>query len=496
MSTKINVRSPYYLDITEPVKPVVEFTCTVANLLSLSIDQAGIITMPKLDFGDIISYTSTDSGFANGKYATVNANTSRTVSFNISIPDGFSNSNGRFITCTASAVQPKLVCTGGVTANGSIPSQTINANGNSVTINLASYFTPAGGTTIAGYNITNPFPDFIQSSISGNTLTLTSLAEGGTKVINIEAFDSNVLSCDATQNISITVNNLPAFDCTTANLIGGTIAQNGTITDPLSRGTIASKSLTSGGSHITSVAANTGSSAANITLFFDIEVPTGYSNAAATVICSKTFTQQAPATFPAFTCDTAGLTGQAIYTSGAVLKGSAAIGTIESFTPISFAISTSVVERTITYKVRVPSSGYSNNDALIDCVKTMDQPAIDPPVCGINRWNYDTHWRSYNTIADVIDKASTGGSKLSATSQWISTTTTDQSSMVGTSICYRDAVADWGNHFIPVRQNYVGTLMNANYITVLEINGFTIIGVWEYNNNFYTSGYKTATKLY
>jgi len=68
--------------------------------------------------------------------------------------------------------------------------------------------------------------------------------------------------------------------------------------------------------------------------------------------------------------------------------------------------------------------------------------------------------------------------------------------MVGTSICYRDAVADWGNHFIPVRQNYVGTLMNANYITVLEINGFTIIGVWEYNNNFYTSGYKTATKLY
>ena len=69
MSTKINVRSPYYLDITEPVKPVVEFTCTVANLLSLSIDQAGIITMPKLDFGDIISYTSTDSGFANGKYA-------------------------------------------------------------------------------------------------------------------------------------------------------------------------------------------------------------------------------------------------------------------------------------------------------------------------------------------------------------------------------------------------------------------------------------------
>lgn len=495
MSTKINTRSPFYLDITEPTPPLVEFTCSVANASGLSIDQAGIITMPSLAYGDIDSYTSSDSGFSGGKYATVSTDTLRTIVFTILIPDGFSNTDDRYINCTLTATQPELVCSGGVTATGSIPNQTINANGNSVNIDLSSYFTQ-GVLPISEYKITNPYPNFIQSSVSGSTLTLTTLDIGGTETINIEATDGDELTCDATQNITITVNNLPAFDCTTANLTGGSIAQDGTITDPLTRGTIEAKSLTSGGAHITSVPANTGSTAQNVTLFFDITVPTGYSNEGVEIICSKTFVQQAPVTLPTFDCDTAALSGQAIYTSGSVLKGNITVGTIESFTPISFDEVTSITPRDITFKVRVPLTGYSNNNALIDCVKTISQPAISLPPCGTNRWSYDILYSNYTTAADIVTQATNQNRFLRVDGTYLQTSTTVLSSLVGTSICFNDARTLNGSGFIPVRQNYVGKLNSVNYITVLEVEGYSIVGVWEYNNNFYSTGYKSITQLY
>ena len=71
MSTKINARSPFYLSYTEPTVPTPTFNCTIAGPTSSSsgesnkfdIDQAGVITLPLLDYGQIDSISSSDSGF-------------------------------------------------------------------------------------------------------------------------------------------------------------------------------------------------------------------------------------------------------------------------------------------------------------------------------------------------------------------------------------------------------------------------------------------------
>ena len=69
--SKINARSPFYLSYTTPTAPTPEFTCTIANLTGFEVDQEGVIKEPSLAFGSIKSFTSSDSGFSNGKYAAV-----------------------------------------------------------------------------------------------------------------------------------------------------------------------------------------------------------------------------------------------------------------------------------------------------------------------------------------------------------------------------------------------------------------------------------------
>ena len=385
MSTKINVRSPYFLAYSEPIIPTPVFDCFIANPRNFSINQQGILTLPTLDYGTITA-VSTE------KFATVTSPTSRTVTLTIQIPIGFSNTEtDGFITCDVSATQPAFVagttCTQNVTTSGSIPAQTITVGGNSVTVDLSSYFT---GGTIAGYNIINFHTNLVTAGINSNTLTLTSNQIGGTKTIYIEAFESASGTCTAVQSIAVTVNGLSsAFDCTAANLAngGGSIAQDGTITDPVSIATITAKSLTSGGSHITSVAANSGSSAIDVTLFFDLTAPSGYTNAGATVICEKTFAQQAPSTLPEFTCDIANLTEQGISTRGDIHIGKTQLGTIQGFSPISFAEVTTETDRSVNFTILIPS-GYSNTgdgSQTLTCTKTITQPA-SLGVCGSNSY--------------------------------------------------------------------------------------------------------------
>ena len=385
MSTKINVRSPYFLAFSEPTIPTPVFDCFVANPRNFSINQQGVLTLPTLDFGAIIA-VSTE------KFATVTSPTSRTVTLTIQIPVGFSNTEtDGFITCDVSATQPAFVagttCTQNVTTNGSIPAQTITVGGNSVTVDLSSYFT---GGTIAGYNIINFHTNLVTAGVNSNTLTLTSNQIGGNKTIYVEAFESASGTCTAVQSISVTVNGLSAaFDCTAANLSngGGGIAQDGTITDPISIATITAKSLTSGGSHITSVSAYSGSSALTIELFYDLTAPAGYTNAGATVICPVSFIQQATSTLPTFDCDTANLTEQGISTRGDIHIGEIQQGTIQDFTPISYAEVTTETSRSVDFTILIPS-GFSNTgdgSQTITCTKTITQPA-SLGVCGSNNY--------------------------------------------------------------------------------------------------------------
>ena len=115
--------------------------------------------------------------------------------------------------------------------NGSVPTQTLASGGNTVTVNLASYFNQ-GTSSIAGFTINNYHTNFMQASVVSSTLTITSASLGGSKVLYVSAFDNDVNTCRPTQAITVTISVSSAFTCTTAGLKGGSIAQDGSITDP------------------------------------------------------------------------------------------------------------------------------------------------------------------------------------------------------------------------------------------------------------------------
>ena len=398
MSTKINVRSPFYLKYSEPSLPSVALDCATVNLENLSIDEYGNVSLPTATYGEIVSYTSSAGDFADGKFAAVGTDTSRTITFTISIPENFSNSGDDTIDCNATATQPATSCTGGITTSGSIPNQSLNTNGNSVTIDLSSYFT---GGTISGYLITNNNLDHFITSVIGDTLTITSLRKAGTnKKLFVEATDGVLANCNATQEIQVTTTAADAYTSSDAYLSGGSISQTGTITNPSVNGTITAIKDTSGGSTITSYPANSTGSDRNVTLFFDVTVPTGYSNTGATVEVSKVFSQPTAA-LPTFTCAIASLTNQSITSFGAVSKGIANVGTITGFSPIGFDPVTSDTSRTVTYTITPPASGYSNSGGSdISCDITMTQTGFSPTV-GDQQWYIGGSYHGYITYTQM-----------------------------------------------------------------------------------------------
>jgi len=394
--SKINARSPYYLTYVTPTKPTPALDCTKVNLSDYTVDTNGTITLPTLDYGYIDSFTSTASDFANDKFAPVGSSTTRTVTFKIIIPNGFSNSQSNsgvgHILCNKTSVQQAAACSGGPTANGSIPAQSMTAGGDTDTVNLASFFN-AGSVAIAGYRIVNSHKSFVNMSISGSTLTLTALNVGGTNVVYVEAFDNAVNTCIAIQAISVTVNVSNNLGCTASTgvdsvgLTGGAIAQDGTITNPNLIGTITQYRLSLGGSAVTSpLAANSGSSAQNITLFFVITVPAGYGNAGGTpLVCSKVFSQPG-SNLGAFTCDTTTLTDQSIYSDGTIKTGDSTIGEIETTTPIKFLPIVFPFQRSVIFNIRVPS-GYTNANDLFPCTLPITQPGGFSP-CATSTVSY------------------------------------------------------------------------------------------------------------
>ena len=386
MSTKINVRSPFYLNLTAPPPPSPLFTCELANIKNLRIDQQGQISSPNLEFGQVLSITSADADFSNDQFATETVDTSRTLVVKIAIPSGFTNTSEGFINCSKVVIQPALVtggatptCTGGPTVNGSIAAQTINSGGVSVTIDLSAKYN-AGSSAIAGYNIYNPNQSLVSATVNGNNLVITSNNIGGTTNIKVSAFDNDSNTCTATQSIGVTVNVSAAFICDDAALTGGSIAQNGTIVKPDSLATVGNIKASSGGATITSYPANGTGSDRSVTLFFDLTIPDGYTNSG-TLECSKTFIQ--PSSLQTFICQIANLSGQKISADGVITKGSVQEGEITSFSPLDWATVLIDTPRTVAYSITIPS-GYSNSGTLV-CNLPLTQPA-QTPICGTNTY--------------------------------------------------------------------------------------------------------------
>ena len=389
MSTKINVRSPFYLNLVEPTVPEPEFTCAVANVRNLKIDQQGQISTPDLDYGTLERITSSDSDFSNNKFPAESSATNRALVLRILIPVGYINVSDGYIDCSETVIQPALVtsgstpsCSGGPTKNGTISAKTLDSGGDFETVNLASFFS-AGSTAIAGFNIYNPNPSLVNASINGNTLTISSNNVGGATNLQISAFDNASNTCTATQSITVTVNagagqGVPAFACGFKAFSGGSISQAGVIVKPNSVAVVGA--IKSGGSTITSYPANTSGNDRTVTLTFVLTAPAGFSNVGNAVECTENFVQPSSST-TTFDCGTAGLFGQQISSKGQINIGSISSGTIASFSPLTFPAVDTATSRTVTFTITIPS-GHTNS-GTINCNATITQPATTP-VCGSN----------------------------------------------------------------------------------------------------------------
>ena len=404
--TKINVRSPFYLHLTEPTVPLPTYDCSpnYAGLTGFAVNNQGVVTEPSPTVGVLVSYTSSAGDFANGKFGTVSSDTVRTITATLRIPAGFTNTSDVYFYCNATATQAGLTttvveptpCAPQITLNGSIPSQSLNSGGNSVDIDLSNYFTQ-GAYPITNYSISNSNPTLVSTAVSGSTLTISSNAIGGSTTLYASASDSGSNTCNAVQSISVTITSLnpPTYDCTTANLDanGGSIAADGTVTNPNTTGTITGYSPTT-------TANNTGSDR-SVTLTFDILVPAGYTNAGSTIsTCSKTFTQPSVGIDPPFTCGIAGLTKQGINTNGSITKGLIANGTIASIDPsIGFNEVSVDTARNVTFNITIPS-GYASAGSTIPCPKELIQPAAFDE-CGTNQYYLSTGKRTRGDFCDA-----------------------------------------------------------------------------------------------
>tara|TARA_R110000803_G_scaffold16748_2_gene45929 strand:- start:1518 stop:3044 length:1527 start_codon:yes stop_codon:yes gene_type:complete len=384
MSTKINSRSPFFISYTEPVKPVVALTCTLINATNFAVGVQGEITLPNIAYGSVISITSSSSDFANGKWAVVTSETTRSMTLRVLVPSGFSNADA-YVDCTVTASQVVADCVNRITLSSAIPDKTLAVFGNSTTITLSNHFSISAGTLAYKFG-QNSYAEFDLSLQSG-VVTITTKTTAGVFPIVIVAYSStDSTTCEVVDSFNVTVNNAGTFTCTTANLLGGDISSAGVLTLPNSVGTITKTMETSGGNAVTSVAANGGSGSISKTLFYAITVPTGYANAGASVECSVAYTQTSNVVTPTLACSMIDFDDQKITLAGDVIAGtledhnSFASGTLDltnfNFTPKKFAVVENNIDRDVTYSITVPS-GYSNAGSTLSCVYEILQPG-DP----------------------------------------------------------------------------------------------------------------------
>tara|TARA_R100000329_G_scaffold19701_1_gene19437 strand:- start:4946 stop:6634 length:1689 start_codon:yes stop_codon:yes gene_type:complete len=315
MSTKINSRSPFYFTATEPTTTAT-FTCTTANLQGFSVSSNGNITEPVPQFGTIIarSHTVFTPALNVG-----DSNVSRTVTYTIRIPDGFSNS-GQTIDCDVTTTQiAPTTCDASTNNNmlvftGTIPDQTNVSSGS--TINLGSFFTlGSSGATFKRYVIkrvgTNSFGVSLSDTTRTATVTFSTSNTCVSGTFYVRAFN-NTDACFTDSN-TFTVSSVctAAFDCTVANLRNGILDPTGALVLPDRDGgelqdiiiksidgstaSPAGQSVLTRADQITHLAYTSGADR-TVVLTFKFHVPRGYSNygsGTTDVDCDHTFVQRA-----------------------------------------------------------------------------------------------------------------------------------------------------------------------------------------------------------
>lgn len=394
MSTKINARSPYYLSLTEPTQSTVEFTCSVANAQGFVVDSNGTITLPTLSYGTIIGIS--DDSFA--AIASDGTQATRTLTLTIQIPTGYTNTESGTINCDVTYSQQPAAADASnycPSTNSTIANQTLTKITGTATIDVSSKFSAGSGAAIAGYRVINNHSSFVNASMSGSNLSLTALSTCGTNTIQVEAFQ-NSSTCVAVQPVQITINGCSAFDCSTAGLSGGLLSQDGnTITKPTGLGTVGSVyAASTGGSALTTNYASTNGSASNqnVTLYFDVTIPNGFSNSGVFGTRCPSVLVQSGTGQPNAECPGESLTnGEALVFSGwrILANGSTIEGTVtlagttiavDSYTT-NFDENTgsSTISRNVSIVMTIPS-GNANAGSKTCTLAVLQEAPLNP--CG------------------------------------------------------------------------------------------------------------------
>lgn len=419
MSTKINARSPFYIEAVAPTPTLGAFTCDVASLTDFSVAPDGTITEPNILRGTIIDRDQTSFAALSAGDASV----SRTVNYTIQIPDGYSNTNDGTISCpqTFTQVAPAAVCDSATNTNMATFSGTIgnitNLNTTAQTVSLGSFFTQQAGATFKEYEIVRIGSSAIDFTLSGSgasqTLSFTTTSTGVDASFRVIAHN-NGDSCTTTSNsFTVTAAATGDLDCDDLNLTGGSITQGGAITVPSYSAVGDLYKIYVGAVDYTSTdyPDNTNTTERTVTLKLYFRVPSSYGNATPAgstdlndyLLCTKDV-QQAGTSLSALACtdDIISYTGFRISTTGDIVISDAQVtvdgtaATIKSVTgsngELTFPEVSTKTSRTLDVTFTIPS-GYSNTgDLTCEDAVTVQQPPRDIAVsaCDIGVEKYIT----------------------------------------------------------------------------------------------------------
>lgn len=422
MSTKINARSPFYLEAEEPVVSLGAFDCDVAGLTDFRVNSDGTIVNPLIRNGSIISQDNT-SFAANTSGSPI----SRTVNYTILIPAEYTNSGDGTFVCPQTFSQPSQTAAEDPDQNDNCPSFSgtisnitgLDNTGSSITLN--SFFSEGADASIDTYRVIQYGDLAIQHSFSGSgvnqTVTFTTGLTCAEASFRIEA-QNDQDACVARSNLFTISANCPSvtLTCTTdddnndaINLQGGSIAADGTISSPSFQNALNIKRIEdSGDNTITSYPANNTGSARDVTLTFVFDIPSHYSNSGE-IECDKTFSQP-PTTAPLETLacgdDRIVYENFRIANTGDIVEGEARVlvnGVSANFTVNTLGVSTGTAfpevavttPRTIGVTITVPS-GWANAGSTIGgtagslCNQSVQQPPSKNLCVGVTGTYYIT----------------------------------------------------------------------------------------------------------
>lgn len=492
MSTKTNVRSPFFLDLTAPVQTLGTFTCTTAGLSNFAVASSGFVTNPLLLAGNIVDQTATEF-----PVNTTGSSISRSVTYTIAIPVGYTNVNDATIDCVQTFDQPTQSANENPNINNNCPTfaGTIpNTSGlASTAINLATYFTSGSGADISSYVVTaSPEGTAISAVLTGTapsqTLTLSTNTDCQLATFIVTARQSSD-NCTAISNsFTFASENCGAYDCTDANIVGGNIEQDGTVNKGThTLGTL--NALLYLGTDITTslnAGANNTGSAVNKTITYRFNIPNGFSNSG-TFDCDVVYSQPATQVDPTFDCAEAQISNTFISEQGNIAAPTLGAGTLVGWTPQSFAEVSVNTIRTITFTITPPSSGYINSGGSnITCDVNVTQPAtiID---CGTTQFGF----AGLNSGLDTPEDFCNGGIPISygvgGLARLSSTVASfeDLKSTVGNTVCYRLSPFRGGNKYYVIGESYGSTAeFISNYSTfyMLKIDDYgTVQEVVQWN---------------